>query len=214
MSCFTNNSKYCIRLFHNLIFINRSSLLLEIKIPKSVINGSKSIYFQNCKSFYHTSSNGMFNNNYHLNQQQHQQQHNQQNKYHSINQSTSSTNNSANNSYWNLFIGNVDCFSLFSKSNNDEDETPEGKMIMVIKRSLLCIQREEWDKAEQMLHLALRMAQDLQSRDGITFVYDIMANLAMETEQYKKAEKLFIIVMQRLMQDDYKDDDIKVKKFN
>lgn len=96
--------------------------------------------------------------------------------------------------------------SMFSK----DDETPEDKLINNIKRSILCIQRGEHQKAEQMLHLALRMAQDLQNKDGITFVFDVMANLAMERGEYKKAEKLFVTVMQRLMADGYGQDDIKV----
>lgn len=99
---------------------------------------------------------------------------------------------------------------LFPKDPNDEDDTPEGKLIMCIKRSILCIQREQYAKAEQMLHVALRMAQDLQNKEGITFIFDVMANLAMETEQYKKAEKLFVTVMQRLLADGCAQDDIKV----
>lgn len=97
-------------------------------------------------------------------------------------------------------------FSFFSK----DDETPEDKLIMNIKWSILYIQRGEYQKAEQMLHLALRMAQDLQNKDGITYVFDIMANLAMEQDEWKKAEKLFVTVMQRLLADGYAQDDIKV----
>lgn len=99
---------------------------------------------------------------------------------------------------------------LVPKDPNAEDETPEGQLIMCIKRSILCIQREQYAKAEQMLHVALRMAQDLQNKEGITFIFDVMANLAMETEQYKKAERLFVTVMQRLLADGCAQDDIKV----
>ncbi|KAM7354543.1 tetratricopeptide repeat domain 19 isoform 2-T3 [Cochliomyia hominivorax] len=90
----------------------------------------------------------------------------------------------------------ISLFGLFNK-----DEEPEDKLITTIKRSILCINREEYDRAEQMLHLALKMAQDLKNKDGITYVYDIMANLAMEREQFKKAEKLFVDVMRRLISD-------------
>lgn len=57
--------------------------------------------------------------------------------------------------FWNIF-----------KKRGEKEETPEDKLIMTIKRSILCVQRGELNKAEQMLHLALRMAQDLQSKDG------------------------------------------------
>ncbi|XP_068140837.1 LOW QUALITY PROTEIN: tetratricopeptide repeat protein 19 homolog, mitochondrial [Drosophila tropicalis] len=101
-------------------------------------------------------------------------------------------------------------FSLFGNSDEEKEETPEEKLIHLIKRSILCIQRDQFDKAEQMLHLALRMAQDIQSKDGITYVYDIMANLAMEREQFKKAEKIFADVMKRLFADGHTEDSPKI----
>ncbi|XP_017854427.2 tetratricopeptide repeat protein 19 homolog, mitochondrial isoform X2 [Drosophila busckii] len=101
-------------------------------------------------------------------------------------------------------------FSLFDSKDKDEEETPEAKLINTIKRSILCIQREQYEKAEQMLHLCLRMAQDIQSTHGITYVYDLMANLAMERQQFKKAEKIFVDVMRRLMNEGYADDSPKI----
>lgn len=92
-----------------------------------------------------------------------------------------------------------------------KEESPEDKLITTIKRGILCMQREEYDKAEQILHLALRMAQDINSKDGVTYVYDVMANLAMEREQFHKAEKLFVHVMRRLMSAGYTEDSPKVK---
>ncbi|SPP86213.1 tetratricopeptide repeat protein 19 homolog, mitochondrial isoform X1 [Drosophila guanche] len=101
-------------------------------------------------------------------------------------------------------------FNLFGNSDKDKEESPEEKLINMIKRSILCVQREQYDKAEQMLHLALRMAQDLQSKDGITYVYDVMANLAMEREQFIKAEKIFTDVMKRLFADGYTEESPKI----
>lgn len=95
---------------------------------------------------------------------------------------------------------------LFSK----DEETPEDKLIDTIKRSILCIQREEYGKAEKMLHLALRSAQDMNNQKGITYIYDVMANLAMETGQFRKAEKLFVDVMRRLLSEGYPQDGIKM----
>ncbi|KMY90927.1 tetratricopeptide repeat protein 19 homolog, mitochondrial isoform X1 [Drosophila simulans] len=102
-------------------------------------------------------------------------------------------------------------FSLNLFGPTDEkEETPEEKLIKTIKRSILCIQREQYDKAEQMLHLALRMAQDIQSKDGITYVFDLMANLAMEREQFKKAEKIFTDVMKRLFAEGHTEESPKI----
>lgn len=105
-------------------------------------------------------------------------------------------------------VGLIVGFSFFSKK--DEEETPEEQLIMTIKRSILAIQRQEYDKAEQMLHLALKMAQDLQHKDGITYVYDVLANLAMERGQFKNAEKLFTDVMRRLFANGETEDSLKI----
>ncbi|XP_017472257.1 PREDICTED: tetratricopeptide repeat protein 19 homolog, mitochondrial isoform X2 [Rhagoletis zephyria] len=107
-----------------------------------------------------------------------------------------------------VIVSGVFSFGFFG--NSKDEESPEDKLVTTIKRSVLCIQRQEFDKAEQMLHLALRMAQDLQSKEGITYIYDLMANLAMEQEQYKKAEKLFVDVMRRLFNDGYSKDSAQI----
>ncbi|CAK9817033.1 Tetratricopeptide repeat protein 19 homolog, mitochondrial [Anthophora plagiata] len=87
-------------------------------------------------------------------------------------------------------------FNLF-KPEKEKDDIEELRM--TIKRSILLIQKEEFLKAEQMLHIALRQAQTLQHYDGITYVYDVMANLAYNTDDFKKAEKLFLSVLKRLV---------------
>lgn len=92
----------------------------------------------------------------------------------------------------------------------EEDTTEEGKLKTTLKRTILCIHRREYDKAEQMAHLALRMAQDIQNYDGITLCFDIMANLAFDREQYEKAQKLFEEVLKRLILKGTPQDDIRV----
>lgn len=89
-------------------------------------------------------------------------------------------------------------------------ETDEDKLITTIKRSVLLIQKGEYKAAERMLHLALKSAQELQNHDGITYIYDVLANLALEAGDFDKAEKLFVQVMQRLFGDGYKEDSIKM----
>lgn len=96
---------------------------------------------------------------------------------------------------------------LFGIEESDE-ETPE--VIMMIKRSVLLIQKGEFAKAEQMLHLALRQAQTIQHYDAITYIYDVMANLSFDTGDYRKAEKLFVSVLQRLMSNGVSEDDMRV----
>lgn len=61
-----------------------------------------------------------------------------------------------------------------------------------------------------MLHVALRQAQSLQSYDGVTYVYDVMANLAFEVGDIKKSKKLFTSVMQRLLSTGTTENDVKI----
>lgn len=62
-----------------------------------------------------------------------------------------------------------------------------------------------------MFHLALRMAQLVQNELAQTYIYDLMGNLAYESNQLEKAEKLFVSVIQRLMQlEKATEDDIRL----
>lgn len=56
--------------------------------------------------------------------------------------------------------------------------------------------------------MALKVAQDLQNEDGITYVYDRLANVAFESGQNEKARKLFVDVMQRLLDKGMSEDDV------
>ncbi|XP_029039846.1 tetratricopeptide repeat protein 19 homolog, mitochondrial isoform X1 [Osmia bicornis bicornis] len=116
--------------------------------------------------------------------------------------------NQKNSSQINCFIiSSSILFNLFG-SKEEKDEVEELKM--TIKRSILLIQKKEFEKAEQMLHVALRQAQTLQHYDGITYVYDVMANLAYDTNHFKKAENLFVSVLQRLISKGVPEDDLAV----
>lgn len=64
---------------------------------------------------------------------------------------------------------------------------------------VLSVQKEELQKAEQLFHVALRMAQTLQNTLAETYIFDLMANLAYESNQLEKAERIFIDVIKRLM---------------
>lgn len=103
-----------------------------------------------------------------------------------------------------------DVYLLLRKLPEEDEESQEGKLKTTLKRTILCIQKGEIKKAEQMGHLALRMAQEMQHYDGITFVYDLLGNLAYETNQFSKAEKLFETVLKRLLQKGVPQDDTRV----
>lgn len=104
-------------------------------------------------------------------------------------------------------------FSLFTWlgfDTSDKNLTAEDELINTIKHCIIFIQRLDYDKAEQLLHVALRQAQQLRHELGITYIYDIMANLALEREQLDKAKRLFVAVSQRIMANGAKEDDPRV----
>ncbi|XP_057325618.1 tetratricopeptide repeat protein 19 homolog, mitochondrial [Microplitis mediator] len=111
-------------------------------------------------------------------------------------------------SKWNYVIGGVGLFGFNFGSKDDEEVEPE--LIMTIKRSILLIQKEEYKKAEQMLHVALRQAQTINHYEGVTYVYDVMANLAFQVGEIQKSIDLFKTVMQRLLSTGTEENDTKI----
>nr|CAG4649356.1 EOG090X06TI [Scapholeberis mucronata]SVE93638.1 EOG090X06TI [Scapholeberis mucronata] len=109
------------------------------------------------------------------------------------------------------------CFSLAgiigimgTKSEDKETKPGEEKIVEMIKMSKLCHSRAEFKKSEQLLHLALRMAYEIQHHDAQRYIIDDMANNAYETGDLKKAEKLFIDTMKHLIASGVPQDDNSV----
>ena len=65
---------------------------------------------------------------------------------------------------------------------DDDEKTKKGKkeLVGIIKQGILARNKGDFEHAERMLHIALRMAQDLRNYDAVTYVYDLMANVAFE----------------------------------
>lgn len=79
------------------------------------------------------------------------------------------------------------------------EKEKEDPVIQTIKLGILSMQREEFQKAEQYLHLALKMAQERSDSQAIVYIYDILANVAFQKGDFKNAETLFIEVMKHLI---------------
>lgn len=56
----------------------------------------------------------------------------------------------------------------------------------------------------------IRLAQQQQNEQGILYCYDLMANLAFDTYDLDKAEKLFVSVLQILLGKGTPQNDLKV----
>lgn len=81
------------------------------------------------------------------------------------------------------------------ESNKEEDI--DEKLRNILRPAIYNMQEGEYDKAEKIFHIALRLAQDMDHQDAILYIHDLLATLAYETEDYMKAEKLYVDVMQR-----------------
>lgn len=101
-------------------------------------------------------------------------------------------------------------FSIFTWLGFDKKLSAEDELIHTIKHCILFIQKNEFEKAEQLLHVALRQAQQIHHQLGITYIYDVMANLALQREELDKAKQLFVIVTQRIMANGVLEDDPRV----
>jgi len=78
---------------------------------------------------------------------------------------------------------------------------PEHDLIMTIKRGILAAQEGDLKKADQMFHIALRMAVDLGHEEGQTHIYCLLANTALERGFNGQAERLFTEVLKRILAD-------------
>lgn len=80
--------------------------------------------------------------------------------------------------------------------HNTEEEDP---LIETLKRAVLCITKEDFDTAERILHISLKIAQERMDPQGITYVYDMLANVAFSKKEWAKAEVLFVETMKRMI---------------
>ncbi|CAH2220134.1 tetratricopeptide repeat 19, mitochondrial [Pelobates cultripes] len=97
------------------------------------------------------------------------------------------------------FIITAAAFSLFSKLFDHEKEDKitesEEKIIYLLKKAKLGIMKGEFDEAEDILHQALHLGQESDSKRAIIYTYDLMANLAFFRGRLDDAVKLFKITM-------------------
>ncbi|CAK1551438.1 unnamed protein product [Leptosia nina] len=101
-------------------------------------------------------------------------------------------------------------FSLLTLIGLEKKLNAEDELILMIKHCILFMQRYEYGKAEQLLHVALRQAQQMKHETGVTYIYDVMANLALQTERLDQAKKLFVEVAQRLIANGVNQEDIRI----
>jgi len=94
-----------------------------------------------------------------------------------------------------VLLGGVLGWFGLSKTEPTEEENLE----MTVKMAILAIQEGNLVKADKLLHVALKLANDMQYQAAATHIYCLMANLAMERGLVGQAERLFTEVLKRLM---------------
>lgn len=71
-------------------------------------------------------------------------------------------------------------------------------------------QNGDYNAFEETLHEALKIAIDLQNVDGISHVYDVLANGALMNKEYDKAKDLFNKLIKRLYDQGYMKNDLNI----
>ncbi|KAJ8409774.1 hypothetical protein AAFF_G00218330 [Aldrovandia affinis] len=108
--------------------------------------------------------------------------------------------NSTNGTNRNFMLYSVLAFSLFGKSDEeDEAQKTEDEIIMLLKRAKLSMMRDEMEAASGYLHQAIKLAHQSHNTQAIIYTYSLMANLAFVQGQLTNAEKLFKAAMSFLL---------------
>ncbi|XP_055948964.1 tetratricopeptide repeat protein 19, mitochondrial-like [Argiope bruennichi] len=107
---------------------------------------------------------------------------------------TQSENRSFSSKHKNFMLAGILTWLGLKKEAEEEDP-----MISVMKLGILNLQKKEYDTAENILHLALKLAQERQDMQAQRYIFDVLANVAFEKGDYPKAEKLFIQVTKELL---------------
>lgn len=84
---------------------------------------------------------------------------------------------------------------VLGKKENEK----ENEIVTAIKRAILAQQDGNNHAAEQILHVALKIAQERLDMQAETYIFDCMANLAFKSGDLKKAETLFKETMSRML---------------
>jgi len=92
-----------------------------------------------------------------------------------------------------ILSGVLAWFGLSQESESEHD------LIITIKRGILAAQEGDLKRADQIFHIALKMANDLGHEEGKTHIFSLLANTALERGFVGQAERLFTEVLKRIL---------------
>ena len=106
--------------------------------------------------------------------------------------------------------------TVMGKLAEEKSGDATDEIIIIIKRAILAKSRSEWDKADKLCHMALETLSKLHS-DGIfsnsqmtqaqTYIFDVMAGLALARGHLQHAETLYKQTLKGLLQQGMAKDD-------
>jgi len=92
-----------------------------------------------------------------------------------------------------VFSGVLTWLGLSQESESEHD------LIITIKRGILAAQEGDLKRADQIFHVALKMADDIGHEEGKTHIFSLLANTALERGFIGQAERLFTEVLRRIL---------------
>lgn len=81
-------------------------------------------------------------------------------------------------------------------------EEEKSELMTTMKRGEYLYRQMRYDDAERMFHVALMLAQQFQHTPSVIFIYDRLANIALDSGYYEKCIKLFKVVCHHLISND------------
>ena len=94
-----------------------------------------------------------------------------------------------------LMSGLLTWLGITSDPNADHD----SNLVTTVKRGILASQEGDFKRAQQILHLALRQANEFDDQAAINHIFCLLAEIAIEMNLFGEAERLYIEVMKRII---------------
>lgn len=106
-------------------------------------------------------------------------------------------------------------FNIFAKKRADEKKGAdiENRLAHVIAMAELALKDRNIEKAEQILHSALRLAEDNKINVGVSCVYDMLATIAFQKGEITQAENYLVRIIERLIQLGYPEENNTIINF-
>ncbi|KRX87118.1 Tetratricopeptide repeat protein 19, mitochondrial [Trichinella pseudospiralis] len=91
-----------------------------------------------------------------------------------------------------------------------EDDSKRVQITNLVKEAISCLRKKLFEDAIDILHTALRIAEEENDDRAINYIYDLLANIYYEMNVSEKALALFHNLMNRLLSQNVAKDDASI----